>query len=268
MNRLNLLLRKIDLFGRPLNFEFKESQKYHTLAGNIITVLLIIICCVFGFLIGHEIYERKTPSIIVSEEIVPISRFTFKDFPIIMYFAYLDGSPIVNSQLAFNLNIDILTIDENFMADYKVINGWLKECTIDSFDPKYESLIAKVLNDNNNAGAEKQEMLCPDVNLFVQNGYITNNSTLVNFRIATCDKNERECHPDQDLISKEFYFVLRVFDAFVDPKNYTYPIVYNPTTYTQQISSFLNKRNYFSIEKRKLITHKGCCLKILLMKSI
>lgn len=260
MKKLAINLRKVDLFGKSLIFEEKESQKHHTLIGNIMTFSVIITCCIIGFMFGNEIYERKTPTVIVSEDIIDTSRFTFKEYPLIFSFAYFDGTPIRDSHLAFNLNVGNMTVSPTFDSVFSEKKGGLRNCTVDMFIEKYQPIVSKILTDNANAGRSSLDMICPDPDAFVQNPYISANSTFLNFRFSLCNSTERTCHPNQSRISQDFYIIVRTVEAFIDPKNYTHPIVYYANTQPQQVSNFLMKRNFYSIEKRKLITYQGWLL--------
>lgn len=260
MNKALLILRKIDLFGKPLIFEEKDSQKHHTILGNLMTFLIILTCLIIGFMFGNEIYERKTPTVINSEEIIETSRFTFREYPVMFSFAYFDGTPVYDSQLAFDLKIGVLSVGPDLKTTFKEISGWFGSCNPEMFEEKYRDLVNLTLVNNANAGPGRMEIFCPDVNLFVQNGYTTLNSTFINFRFAPCNPSVKTCHPNIERVSKDAYIVVRTVDAFIDPKNYTHPINYYNNIYNYQVSSAFMKRNYFNIEKSKVVTHKGWLL--------
>lgn len=257
MSKAFYALRKIDLFGKPLIFEDKESQRHHTAVGNIVTVLIIATCLVFIFLFGNEIYERKTPAVIVSEEIIE-SKLNFRDYPVMFTFQYFNGLPIRNTSKAFNLTITNITVTSELNVIYQEIKGWMKECDLSQYEEKYRLLINKTLEDNRKANTGAAEMFCVDPNLFVQSNPF--NSTALNFRFAPCNPKERECHPDLARVSQDAYVFVRTFDGITDPKNYTNPITYLTTIRGQQISGSFMKRTTFSIQKSKLVTHKGWLL--------
>lgn len=77
-------LKQIDLFGQDLKFVENDSQTYKTSMGAIFTYLLIISIIVISFLFGKELYEKKTPYLMQSEEIVPPDEASvdLREFPL------------------------------------------------------------------------------------------------------------------------------------------------------------------------------------------
>lgn len=114
------LSKKVDMFGKPFIFEEKDNQKFTTLVGTILTFFIIITCCVIGFLFGKEIYERKSPSVLSSEEIIEVSRVNMTDFPIFFTFKTGDGKyqPLLQSILGWKslllLSLRILKLKADF----------------------------------------------------------------------------------------------------------------------------------------------------------
>lgn len=260
MKRIASSFQNIDLFGKPLIFEENGSQTHHTLVGNLLTLSVIVTCCVIGFMFGNEIYRRKNPTVISSEEIIEVSRFSFKEYPLLFSFIYFDGSPINDAHLAFNLKVGKIEVSEKFENVFTETKGWPKPCNASNYDEKYQEIVGKILADNTKSGRGLNDIICPDPDTIIQNGYMTLNSTFVNYRFSLCNPDERKCHPNQSRIAQDFYIILWTVDAFIDPKNYTDPIVYYANTNTYQVSSIFMKRNFFNIEKRKLITYQGWLL--------
>lgn len=259
MKSLFLSIRKADLFGKLYGFEEKENQKFTTVVGNIATLFVIIVCFIIGFMFGQEVYKRITPTVIVSEENLDTSRVYFHEYPIMISFALTDGSAIYNSTMVMDVLVAKLDLNLNLTTSVELSWG-LTKCNPDDYAEKYRGLIKKTLKDNENAGKSRMEIFCPNTSLYAQNGYITVNSTFINLIFIKCNPKVKECHPDLEKLTKDLYINMYTFDPFVDPKNYTNPVVLFQTITTQQVSDSLMKRTYINVEKAKLVTHKGWLL--------
>ncbi len=54
INEIFYTLKMADFFGKALMFEEKQSQMHNTLVGNFVSLLLITLSIVIGFLFGKK----------------------------------------------------------------------------------------------------------------------------------------------------------------------------------------------------------------------
>ncbi len=62
--------KKLDILGQDISFEENESTKFKTCQGATLTLIVITVCSVIGFLFGREIYERKIAVVSLSKEMI------------------------------------------------------------------------------------------------------------------------------------------------------------------------------------------------------
>lgn len=261
MTDLLSLVVEADLFGKPLIFEKNMSQKHNTLIGNIVTKIILITSSLLGFLFGKEIYERKTPTVISTEEIIPTSRITFRDYPVIITFSYFDGTPLKNATSAFSWSTAILKLNDDQTFEPSYITG-LQQCNASDYTLPYNKMITTFIKFNEEKGLKGNELFCINPSIVIQNGHTELNSTMANIKFSFCDSNSdnrnmNKCHPDIEKIKQDIFIATVTFDVFIDPNNYTDPIRYYTNIQPHQTSQFFMKRNYVNIEKSKLTTHKG-----------
>ena len=80
MKSLRLLLRKIDIFGVPLNFKYKKEDKFSTTLGGIIIIAFCVLALVFGIYYFIPFYKRQNLSIIYYTMNIPETEtIRFKD---------------------------------------------------------------------------------------------------------------------------------------------------------------------------------------------
>ena len=80
MKSLRLLLRKIDIFGVPLNFKYKKEDKFSTSFGGLIIIAFCIVSLAFGIYYFIPFYNRQNVSIIYYTMNIPETEaIRFKD---------------------------------------------------------------------------------------------------------------------------------------------------------------------------------------------
>ena len=67
-------LRILDIFGRPITFETKDSENFKTYFGGLLTVITGILMIIIGFIFGEEIYQRENPNVLESNYYQDYSR--------------------------------------------------------------------------------------------------------------------------------------------------------------------------------------------------
>lgn len=251
------LLMKIDLFSRDINLEDNDSQSYHTWIGVLLTFITIISCCVIGFLFGNEIYQRKNPKVVATEERIDTSRISFKDLPISFAFIYTDGSNIedIDQVLKFHAGI----MDYNTMKlelDFNV----LRKCDPEYYNKEVKHMVEEMLE----TGKEKNQTyfcLMPEKINHIQDNYGSLNATFTTVAFYKCNPETDVCKADnEEKVYQEFYVTMQYPAFLVNPNNYTDPISYYMTSHMQQLNSQFLKRNYFRFTINNLETNQGWLL--------
>src|SRR4051812_5031166 len=71
------ILKKIDYFSTPITFSYQGSKKFSTILGGILTIASVTIILFFSWLLGKDIYQRQSPTIIsIDEAVFPYPNFT------------------------------------------------------------------------------------------------------------------------------------------------------------------------------------------------
>lgn len=129
MNAIHKILSKVDLFGRHYVFEEDENQKYTTILGIIMSFLIVITCCVAFFLFGKEIYQRRNPSVLNSDERITNSTITLKEFP--FFYSFINDSVISLPEVPEYVDVSVghYIISELGVSTAKFYSGF-KKCNV------------------------------------------------------------------------------------------------------------------------------------------
>lgn len=252
------LIRKVDLFGKPYIFEERDTQKFSTILGTVSTLMIVITCIIIGFMFGKEIYERKNPSVMSSDDKAQVSRVNMTNFPI--FFAFING-PTINQPQAVNhikMEITLMELDEKITPTTHYYSGY-KKCDVSEYSEFYQPYVQEIYNDMGST----YDLYCINRDeLYVKNKYASADSCYVNVRFLLCNSEIEECgnKEEQEKLMKDAYVMVVYIDAYVDPGNYDNPKNYYKTTSPQKLGESLLQRNFFSVQRTKLVTHKGWLL--------
>lgn len=259
LSSVKLSLSKIDLFGKTLIFEEKESQKHNTRVGNVLTFLLLLTSISAGVLFGQEIYLRKNPVVINSNEKISYSKIELTDYPILFAISYNNGAPVADIDKVFDFVVVRYSLYSNMSVTNEVEYGVEKNCDPNIFKEQYRPMVQSLYKLNSQTNGNPMYCIHKPKRFF-QNEYNTLNSTMLTFRLDICKPEQRECHPNLKNIVKDIYVSKVTFDANVDPKNYTHPISYYTNVNTIQTNDMFSKRSFITVEIAKLVTNKGWIL--------
>lgn len=260
MSKIIQLAKKIDFFGKPFIFEEKENNKYTTLLGTLMTLLIIITCIVMGFLFGREIFERKNPSVLTSDEIIDVSRVNMTDFPI--FFTFKKGSgqyqPLAKKHMI--MEISFLTLSKDNEIKSYFYEGF-KKCEVSEYSENYHQYIQDIYDDIGN----NHDLYCINRNdIYVQNRYADTNSALINVRFRLCDQvfDKGICVDIEEgkKMINDLYIYYIYIDSYIDSSDYNKPTNYFTAAKSQKVGPDFLQINYFSIQNTKLITNKGWLL--------
>lgn len=260
MSTFFLHAKKIDLFGKPFIFEEKENQKFTTIFGLISTVVIIITCIIISFLFGKEIYQRKNPSVVNSEERIDNSFISMKDFPMLYAIHNGSGKNMPQATKHLLLRTTHMYYDENLKSNYTVSMGFEK-CDVSKFNSKYQSMIQNFYDTT----GKNVDLYCFYVkdDMSIQNDYGTANSIMLNIRFMFCDVYYGvTCGPidERNEIMNDLYISIFYVAAYIDSSTYDNPINYYMNTISQKLSEGLLQRYFIDIEKLNFISHNGWLL--------
>lgn len=254
------LIKNIDFFGKTYGFEENQSQSYHTIIGNLITISIIIVCIVIGFLFGEEIYKRDNPQVIDSFEILDFSRIHNYDIPILISAQYANGSAMHNFSSVLDVHVTSFDLFYNSSSKVTYSQNVIKECNTSLYSKQYADFTNSLFARNELNKNTGQSFYCLNQNYYFQNDHLARNSTFLNVRFAKCNPEKRACHPKLDLVFSNMIVTFSIVSSYLDPKNYTSPITYYFNNIAITLSDALSKRVYVGFEKRRLVTNKGWIL--------
>ncbi|CAD8064911.1 unnamed protein product [Paramecium sonneborni] len=61
------VINSLDFFGQPPFFRILKKQKFNTLLGHFLTVILIIVCALYLYFQFQDLLDQRSPNIIISE---------------------------------------------------------------------------------------------------------------------------------------------------------------------------------------------------------
>lgn len=252
-------LKKVDLFGKTLMFEEHDVQSHQTSIGALFTYLMFIALSVVTFLFGKEIYQRKKPYLLESEEIMTsdIAFVDLREFPIFFSFSNLYGNNIsVDIHDILNVFLFYYATDYNSVLTYELLYGFT-ECN-STYYTKHQDLVDKHISDSkkinktlyciNHQSQENFKLALP---------FLSNGSKNIKIMLNQCNNSKRKSSYSYfknnnkftindldtclDQKSLDYYYqkiIMRVefFDSFYDYKNFDNPEVYYTNSFSKQIT--------------------------------
>lgn len=247
--------KKIDFISEEVGFEVESSRIYKTNFGAFITLLIIITSIIVAFMIGNEVYERKTPNISSSSNYLSNSNFTLKDYPLFFLVSDTNGKFIKD----YDKYLEFIYYKfnrTNSLTDYSAkINKVASKCTMESFN----AFIGKIDNTTLLSYVDMPTYCVSwDEEDFIKNDYAYTNSSYLNFAFQTCQNKEiNNCAEDIDQMLKEIYVRLFYMNSYEDSLDYKNPIKYYIDVISQQITSSSLKRNYVKFTNNEFVSDNG-----------
>lgn len=252
-------LKQVDLFGQKLMFEEYDVQTHKTVVGAIFTYLVFLTLIVIGFLFGKEIYQRKTPNLMDTEEIVTpdIANVDLREFPIFFQFSDLYGANIpIDIHTIVNILIFYFTTDSNSVLSYELLYGFT-ECD-SSYYTKHQDLVEEYIS---NAKETNKTIYCinhkSQVDFKLAYPLLSINSTNIKLYINDCTNSQKQgsypyfknkddynisdlanCLDNETLAYYLQKLILRIdfIDSFYNFKDYHTPEVSDFSSITKQIT--------------------------------
>eukprot|EP00340_Litonotus_pictus_P001420 CAMPEP_0170527210 /NCGR_PEP_ID=MMETSP0209-20121228/12674_1 /TAXON_ID=665100 ORGANISM="Litonotus pictus, Strain P1" /NCGR_SAMPLE_ID=MMETSP0209 /ASSEMBLY_ACC=CAM_ASM_000301 /LENGTH=587 /DNA_ID=CAMNT_0010817585 /DNA_START=53 /DNA_END=1812 /DNA_ORIENTATION=- len=224
-----------------------------------------------AILFGKEIYERKIPIVMNSEELVDNGRVPISDFPLIFFFYDNDGNNLEDIYSRLLVRTTFFNMDLQRRLDSKEYKGFTK-CNPDDFT-NHKEFVEKTVTQ---AQYLKMTPYCTSVgpDFVIQNPAFSPNSTTMRVVIRDCheelknlyinavENQDFELPPCKPLTftTQLIHVSMTYINSFIDPKNYTNPIVNYQETATFTMENGSAYRYRFELKKTLISTDVGWML--------
>lgn len=273
--------KKFDFFGRNYMFEENNSQSFNTNVGASFTLLLFTIIFVLAFLFGKEIYQKKSPYLMVSEEIDEKKEgyVEFDMFPIMFVFADMFTRNIdADLNTLFNIYVIFYDLDENYKLNIETYYG-ISLCNPDDF-PAFKDQMTTIITDyknNNNWSTycltkeEKKKFTIAQpygsasssgIKLVIQdcNNLYRTHPTYPYMNSNSEDLNFPECSEARSYYTNAFIFKIDMIDSFNDYKEFSNPTKYHLHSIVKTVSLGLTRNIFIQLGKEILSSDVGWIL--------
>ena len=247
------IYKKLDILGQSIGFEENDSTKFRTWQGATLTLMVLTVCSVIGFLFGQEVYERKQAIVKYSKYFVDTSSVEVKQFPLLFAFSLRNGTIIKNPLEYVNLNFELRSFNEK-NAQTITKKPLMHNCKAENL-PSFNTLFKSAPCDNNGC-------FCPDPNenLSFANAWSAINSQYLYLTAWPCDKNKQKCADDLDSMLENFFMITFNANSYIDSNNYEDPIRYYLDTQPFLISTSYYKRIFLTVTNNTFISENGWLL--------
>ena len=271
--------KRIDIFGRNLMFEDEDSQSFSTYVGACLTLIAYIGIISIGFLFGKEIYQRNIPIVTVSNSIKQNSRINLNELPFLFTIFPTYSYDIYDLNNLFDFSLYQYIKTDNGTLDMPKFTANVVKCNSQDFinEDGEQAFIDSIINKNNYTESRLiNYCLNFDSSLYIQNNYLNFNSSFVNIIISKCNKNKRiaaknnvRCFENVTQILSSSNYILSGFfrDSFVDPKNYSHPIIYYENTFSRPFYNGIYNRVYLGFVKDLIETDNSWILENIVRKE-
>ncbi len=206
--------RKLDILGQEIGFEENDSTKFKTWQGATLTLIVITICSVIGFLFGSEIYNRKIANVSYSKDLITSGFIEINKNPFMLGMSNKNGIVIRNPNDYFDVFEDVYIVDSAMNYSYKR-NTMVSNCN---------STTIKMFNDyfKRSTPCDNGGCYCsdPNANRTFENMFSNPASTFINYGLLPCDKTKRKCADDLDVILSNFFASTLVINSYIKSDNF------------------------------------------------
>lgn len=223
VNCVSHLLKKIDIFGQPVNLTINQSKQAKTVIGGIMTILSLVGIIIFSIYSAEDFYMQLNPTVTkTTYSLNKAFNFTLNQtsFP----FALNYENPNVNKSEIY-LKGDYYIFD-NIIGDYtKSVSLTFRNCKVDDFPMINSTVFYETINVTSYCIDNL------DFELFgsfvdIQNGYLS-------IDLMACDTNGKNdtskvCNSTnlEEELNKGYMMSLRMINIGVDPMNLSHPFNY------------------------------------------
>lgn len=252
MAKLSSLLKELDLIGPNFSLEYNENSRFKSLQGALISLIIYGFLVGFLFIFGTEVWERKKPVLTLSEKLNAYSLFSLYRFPLTLnlYTTEMQNVKNIFDYLSFEVieTYGAFTDPTDIIGGYRYNKYGVYKCNI---SVEYDLYAHDDFGD--------VTTLCPTFNksTFLQNEYLSSNSTTYVFKVFKCDKSKRDCAADLDERFESLIFIFGISDSSIDPTNYTFPILTTESNVLIPLSHTLKKDIMITFSLNELISDYG-----------
>ena len=241
------LLRRIDLFGQPIQLSFDGSPQQKSQVGGLLTLLLLVLFFILVFQNFLDVVLKTHLSTFTTENYEPVPPYIDLS-PRKMNWVISFNRPIMNvwgngSFFQIDLQLISQTRDSagNAIKNLTVIQ--LQPCNLEDFSTDTQKALLAITTN-------VSSLLCPKMDdnyYFVQGKFSSQQFSFVRIRVNTCINTKNlTCATKKDIdkvfsdnnnqINFQFYFVNNMI---------------NVNDLNQPITSFLDDRIYVTINRNK-----------------
>lgn len=291
LSYFSYLIKKIDIYGNTFTFEEDSKQSYRTLIGGVLTILLMILVIVMGFIFGQEIYLHDVPTVSNSGETLSYSKINMKSLPIIFsiesneeliydytqYFT-IKTSFVSRKSISFQQydedDSSSRLLDDTSSSSISSTNStnttnstvnmsfdYLEQCTSEMFeelsDDQYNVVLQYLISTKNTFCYPPSKIS----NSYFQNELYMDNSTVILTKLIKCDQfSSNKCVDNLTDLIPNMNVRIVYLNSYTDPKNYNQPIYYFMETHFLLLSNYLSKKVYLTFSQNQFKSDNGWIL--------
>ena len=248
--------KKFDILGQTIGFEENESTKFRTWQGATLTLIVVTVCSVIGFLFGQEVYERKQAISRFSKNFKNKSSIEINKLPVVFMLALRNGTIIKNPDDYFIITWEDRKFNEKIEPSTRNMT-FISDCKPKDFQ-SFNSLFEATPCSNNGCFCAD-----PNHNLNYTNDYAAPNSNHLHMSLLPCDRNKRKCADDMEKILDNFYIVAMIVNSYVDANDYENPVKYYIDTQAYMASRSNYRRIYITFTNNTFVSDDGWLLESL-----
>jgi hypothetical protein len=245
--QITSFIKSLDFYGISKNFTINSEEKFKTLFGGFISILIFIFSIFLLLVLGKDFLNKKNPNGYSSIEINP------ENYTKIMDFEFFVGFQVLNFEEKI-INFEEL---EFFYPMFTLIHQYHLKNGSFAFNEKEIPFIKcdkfKINNKIKKSIFDLSKFLCPDISKIVDLNIggdlnLGQNSTELNFKISFCNFNKEDCKDGNKFkeLTQNGSIILNIL----------YPeILYNIDNYENPFNIFL-KLDFTFINYYSLVMHE------------
>jgi len=251
--------RSIDLVGFTPRIFFQEKNKYKTILGGIVTILISLLTILATISFGEDIYRRTKPTILLNKNFIN-PQYNVTGQMIIGYRLFFTGGVRIE-ELDRLVDVFLLhtvfdpTLSKSIVTRYEVI----KCSQSDVYKNNFLNLTSLIGN------PDDYFCLPNNASFFLKGKYGAPINNHMHMRIGICKNttlNGNRCYPD-DVIRKKMssFFASFIYkDSYIDGKDFENPVKYYITSNTLKSSSYTFRQDAYLFKDVSFNTDQGIIL--------
>lgn len=249
----------LDVFSEDTSFIVQGKKNFRTWFGVFLSICLMVASIILTIKFGQEVYQRKKPSVSISEEYLAFSRVEMTDYPLFIIFSNYKGEKIENIDGYYTIKSYKMNFTEDGYSDFAGNTPFhpVVKCKSKHFDTVRGKISDSKINE-----IVRYPSFCIEYDYqgILQNPYKSANSTFLDIDIVMCNKTARTCADDFDFIIKEAYVQLYLLNTSIDSLDFSNSVKYYYESLNTQITDTYLKRNFISINTNQYISDDGWIL--------